>query len=185
MSIKAVLFDADGTLYNHRFGAPPVVYHNLLLKEFERLKESYGMETAKRYVEEYTLKELMLDPDLLYTLDKLKKKNLLLFIISDHDQDCLESIVRSFGIEEFFDEIVTSSKVGGVKRLLKGFEYILEKYSLKSSEAIRVGDSVKRDILPAVAVGIKPLFVVRAHNRCEMKKYYTNIHSLVEIIKYI
>jgi putative hydrolase of the HAD superfamily len=92
------------------------------------------------------------------TLRKLKKQGYKLAIISDAPK--LKAWIRlvSMGIDEFFDAVITFDDTGKRKPNNLPFRKTLEKMRIKPHEALMVGDSIKRDMIGAKAMGIKTVF---------------------------
>ena len=63
------------------------------------------------------------------------------------------------GLRDF--EIFTPKETGADKPELKAFLAVLEKMQVDPNEAVMVGDSIERDILPAQAIGIKAVLMDR------------------------
>ncbi len=92
------------------------------------------------------------------TLRKLKEQGYKLAIISDAPK--LKAWIRlvSMGIDEFFDVVITFDDTGKRKPNNLPFRKTLKKMRIKPGEALMVGDSIKRDIIGAKALGIKTVF---------------------------
>ena len=69
--------------------------------------------------------------------------------------------LRACGIADLLDFIVISDVVGFRKPEREIFELALEKADVTSSEAVYVGDSWNMDVLPAVKVGLKAVWLNR------------------------
>lgn len=65
----------------------------------------------------------------------------------------LQSVIKDFGIHQYFTTIVESSIVGVRKPDAELFRIALERLSISASEAMIVGDSYKNDMAPAIQLG--------------------------------
>ena len=67
----------------------------------------------------------------------------------------VETVLADFGLLHFFKKIVESAVVGVRKPDPKIFELGVEALGLKPEEVLVVGDSYKKDILPALTLGCR------------------------------
>lgn len=119
-----------------------------LLKLLKRVRELAG-----------GLKFKLFD-DVLPTLDFLKRKGLILGLLTNLDRD-MKPIARELGLESLLDFIVTSGETGADKPNPKIFLAALQKAGVKADEAVHVGDQYKIDVQGARGVGIKPILLDR------------------------
>lgn len=89
-------------------------------------------------------------------LDKLKKYNLSIGIISNWDGH-LREVLKDLGILSYFDYIVDSGIVGVEKPDLKIFDCFLEISGFDRTEVLFVGDTYYCDIVGANAAGIEAI----------------------------
>jgi HAD superfamily hydrolase (TIGR01509 family) len=85
------------------------------------------------------------------------------------------------GLRDF--EIFTPKDTKSSKPDLKAFLAVLEKMQVDPEEAVMVGDSIERDILPAQAIGIKAILIDRAGSAG--KSDCDRISSLKELKKFL
>lgn len=62
--------------------------------------------------------------------------------------------LRKLGIGKYIDAIVTSEEAGAEKPASSIFKLILEKLKVKPNEALFIGDSLRRDVEGAIAMGL-------------------------------
>ena len=106
-------------------------------------------------------------PDMLTTLiedaddilDELKKTYRLCLITntSTSGEEDVRKALREFGIEKYFEVVVSSVDVQSKKPDSKIFLEALNKLRLKSSEVVMVGNRIDTDILGANKLGIKSI----------------------------
>jgi len=70
-----------------------------------------------------------------------------------------EKRMEAFGIRHYFDLIISSAEEGVAKPDRRIFEIALERAGCRPEEAWMVGDRLDNDILPAVKLGMKTLWV--------------------------
>lgn len=71
----------------------------------------------------------------------------------------VESVLDDFGIRKYFRKIIESAVVGVRKPDPKIFELGVEALGLKPEETLVIGDSYKKDIVPAESIGCKVLWL--------------------------
>jgi len=99
--------------------------------EFEIFREGYRQNSK-------------LFPDTVKTLEMLKKKGLLLALVSNNWKGMYE-LFDEYGIMKYFDVTVLSEEVGALKSGLKPFEYVLAKLNLLPKDCLMVGDKPEED----------------------------------------
>ncbi len=105
--------------------------------------------------------------DVLPTVQELKKRKLVLGLLTNMDQD-MAPLSRSLGIAEHIDFVVTSGEVGEDKPAPGIFLAALKKAAVTPAEAIHVGDQYAVDVVGARGVGIKALLVDRDNTSPEV-----------------
>jgi len=79
----------------------------------------------------------------------------------------LEDVLASVGYRELFDVVADSERVGAVKPDRALFEYALRALGAEPAAAWMVGDSLKRDIRGAEALGLRHAWLVGDRLGCE------------------
>lgn len=92
------------------------------------------------------------------TLSKLKSNGLKLAIVSDAPRLKCWIRLAYMGIDSLFDAVVSFDDSKQCKPGKLPFETVLKKLNCKPSEAVMVGDNIKRDILGAKKRGIATIF---------------------------
>jgi len=121
--------------------------------------------------------------DVLPTLEKLKKSNLILGLISNVAQD-MESTYAKLGLQPYLDFKVTSAEVGYDKPRPEIFLAALKKAAVKPEEALYVGDQYQIDIVGARGVGIKAVLIDRNDYFSDITDS-PRIRSLDQIMDYL
>jgi putative hydrolase of the HAD superfamily len=127
-----------------------------------------------------------LEEDAIPTLKKLDENGYKLGIISNagDDQD-VQQLARGFGIQKYFDFILTSAACSYRKPHPRIFELALANWYLLPSEAVMVGDNLTADIRGAQSAGIYGVWLNRrADPQMETEETVTpdaSISSLSEL----
>ena len=127
-----------------------------------------------------------LEEDAIPTLIKLDENGYKLGIISNagDDQD-VQQLARGFGIQKYFDFILTSAACSYRKPHPRIFELALANWYLLPSEAVMVGDNLTADIRGAQSAGIYGVWLNRrADPQMETEETVTpdaSISSLSEL----
>jgi beta-phosphoglucomutase-like phosphatase (HAD superfamily) len=79
------------------------------------------------------------------------------------NKDAYKTTLIDYGIEKYFDLIISSSDVGVSKPSLEIFELALNEASCTPNEAIMVGDRLDNDIIPAQIIGMKTVWIKQGY----------------------
>ena len=99
-------------------------------------------------------------PEVLSTLDELRRRDLELGIVSNFDSR-LFPVLKGLGIADLFDTVTISSLAHAAKPSPKIFELALEQHAVEPGEAIHVGDSVRDDVEGATKAGLNAVLLAR------------------------
>ena len=98
------------------------------------------------------------------TLQKLLRRDVKLGIISNvSSHEVATGILDKVRLTEYFDEILTSARVGIRKPDPGIFRYALMQFKARPEEAVMVGDSEIHDIGGGYIAGLKTVLVDRRH----------------------
>ncbi len=181
MTIKAVFFDVGETLVNEErqwglwadflgvtrftfFAAMgAVIAQNLHhSKVFEMIKPGFERATANLERQKLGIPDEMqlsdFYPDAIPCLQALKSRGFKVGL-SGNQPARAEALLTSYGLP--VDYIASSSSWGIEKPDPRFFQKILEITALEAHEVAYVGDRLDNDILPALEVGLKAIFVRR------------------------
>ena len=118
-------------------------------------------------------------PDVLETLTALRKRGLILDVISNFDSRLID-ILEGLGTADWFEEVFISSRVGHAKPAWQIFQTALARHKLEPSEAMHVGDSEENDFRGAANAGLTGVLLDRRANPAP--KDFRQIKDLKEII---
>ena len=98
-------------------------------------------------------------------LEELQRHKVPMGVLSNWDYQ-LPDILRSLGLDTFFQFIVPSTEIGAEKPSPAFFAYGLQKVQaahphLEAHHCFYIGDHYEKDVLPARAAGMTPLWLVR------------------------
>lgn len=71
----------------------------------------------------------------------------------------VETVLREFQLDGLFDEVIESAVVGIRKPDARIYQLGVERLGMQPSEVAVIGDSVKKDILPAKRIGCKAFWL--------------------------
>lgn len=94
-------------------------------------------------------------------LDRLQERYAVLAVATDEFPDALGKKLSAVfpDHEELFDAVVTPDETGIMKPATQFYTRILEAHDLEPAETVMVGDSWKRDLAPAKALGMATVLV--------------------------
>ena len=104
----------------------------------------------------------VLYPEALDTLLELKRRGLILDVISNFDSRLI-GILAGLGVRPLFDEVFLSSRVGYAKPDAQIFHAALRQHGLKPTEALHVGDNEICDLQGADQAGLRAVLIDREH----------------------
>ena len=122
-------------------------------------------------------------PETTELLEKLKKADLKLGIISNFDSRVYD-VMNDLGIGGYFDTIIISSEAGYAKPHSRIFKLALQKSGASAHECIHVGDDLNNDFHSPRTVGIKALLLDR-EGQNEAIGERNRISTLTEILKHL
>src|SRR5258708_2939618 len=181
--IKVVLFDFDGTLAQTMLPAlkianrlaPEYNLKKISLKEAEKLKDLGAKEIIKLYkIPFYKVPQIVLRirkelskelpkikafPGIKEVLTKLKKRNMVLGIVTSNSKENVEQFLKNNGILEI-DFIYSELNFFGKGKVIKN---LLKKRKINPKTALYVGDEV-RDVEAARNGGVKVVAVSWGYN---------------------
>jgi len=155
-----------------------------------RVAERYGFPVPDDFWEislEMHAKYGELFPDAVETIKALKALGLHVGIITDSDNDYIESHLKALGIYDLFDSITTSEEAGYFKPHPRPFLLALQKAGATPEEALYVGDNPLKDCVGARNVGmLSVLLDPKAEKRelwgsCDF--VVSRLFDVVEIVK--
>jgi putative hydrolase of the HAD superfamily len=121
--------------------------------------------------------------DALPALDELKKRQLILGLISNIEQNMAETLEK-LGLSSRLDIVVTSQDAGFAKPHKEIFQYATNKAGVQPGEAIYIGDQYQVDVVGSRNAGMKSILLDRSD-------YYPEnvdcpkVESLAELEQYL
>jgi putative hydrolase of the HAD superfamily len=97
-------------------------------------------------------------PNIKPTLKELKKRKIKLAIVSDAPKVKAYQRLLAMNIEKYFDFVIGFEDTGKKKKDELPLKMAIEKLELDSKEIMMVGDSIKRDVLPAKKLDLISVF---------------------------
>lgn len=127
--------------------------------------------------------KLVLFDDVAPALDDLKKRGLILGLISNIERAMTETL-KELGLSSKLDIVVTSQDAGFAKPRPEIFQYALRQAGRQPSDAMYIGDQYQVDVLGARGAGMKGILL----DRGDYYKDVTDcprIRSLSELSDYL
>ncbi len=192
VKIKAVIFDLDGTITEPFFdfdairwemGFEPDAGPILELMEKMTPKQRENAERILEYHEEKAVVESKLNPGARETLDALRKKGVLIGILTRNKRSNVQAIADKFGLK--FDAVVDRED-GPVKPDAFGVQYLCKQFAIRPEESLVVGDYLF-DLLCAKAAGAVAVLLKNHHKADEFAQHadfvIENIAEIIQIIE--
>lgn len=117
------------------------------------------MEEYHKFYEEKHSELASLYPGIREILQFLKNRNIIVALFTGKGRIATDISLREFGIENYFDMIITGNDVEEYKPSGNGIKKILNKFSLDPKNVLMVGDAVS-DILAAKSTGVNIASVI-------------------------
>jgi 2-haloacid dehalogenase len=100
-------------------------------------------------------------PEVKETLRSLRRQNCRIAILSNGDPDMLDKVVRSNGLQDLFDALLSVAEVGVFKPSSRVYRLALTRFGA-TREQITFVSSNRWDVAGAQAFGLKPVWVNRS-----------------------
>ncbi|WP_297439099.1 HAD family hydrolase [Thermococcus sp.] len=211
--MRAVLFDIDGTILTEmpliqlflprvydelskRLGITREEARNRFLDEIIGRKDTYDWHDWNFFFQMFNISlcyeellksyphKLQVYPDVLPTLEWLKKKDYSLGVVTS-GPSYQRLKLELTGLSKYFDVILTREDVKAIKPEPKIFLHALEKLGVKPGEALYVGDSLSQDVYGAKHLGMTAVWINRSgENGYHMADYeIRTLHELRKILE--
>ena len=176
-----------GAPYRWRESEDPEVfirYLEIILAEAGvKLPRDTVLEILKRINQTARKETYVLYDDVLPTLKKLKKRGLIVGLITSLTKD-MNLICSNLGLSPYLDFVVTSKEAGANKPEPPIFLLALDRAGVGASEAVYIGDQYETDVVGARGVGINPVLIDRYDLMPEVSDC-PRIQSLTELPQYL
>ena len=203
--IEAVIFDLDDTLYNEidyvksGFRAAAKVMSGVenayekLYAAFSEKKSAIDEvlknegitdeETKNKCVRAYReqIPDIALSPEVSELLEKLKKDNIKIGIITDGRPEGQRNKIKALGLEKYADEIIITDEIGGVmfrKPNDISFRIMQRRLNVPFNRMIYVGDNTGKDFIAPKQLGMNVL-----HYKNPAGIYYTSESSCYDFVE--
>ena len=118
------------------------------------------MEATAEFCDEF-ITFVYLDPATEKILHTLHGKYKLGIISNFAIPECIDELLKTYGLAELLDAVVVSAAVNKRKPSPEIFLNALKKIDVSADEAVFVGDTLDADIDGAKSVGIKAIYIQR------------------------
>ena len=137
----------------------------------------------------YSTKYIRLYDGVKDLLDTLKAKGKKIYLLSNAQRSFTENELNMFGLAPYFDGICISSDEECSKPDLHYFKILFERYNLKKSESIMIGNDYLSDIGGAADFGIDSLYIhqsISPEIEGELRSNYSvmdgNVYKIKDLI---
>jgi putative hydrolase of the HAD superfamily len=107
----------------------------------------------------YSTKYITLYPGVIDLLDTLKAKGKKIYLLSNAQRSFTENELNMFGLTKYFDGICISSDEECSKPDTHYYQILFDRFKLKKSESIMIGNDYISDIGGAADFGIDSLYI--------------------------
>ena len=118
--------------------------------------------------------------DTVFTLEKAKELGYKNYVVSNNYPELLDTM-KKLKMDGYFQECISSGKIGYDKPRKEIFEYVL-KIAQYPDICYMIGDNPISDIQGAKAMGIPTIFVHR-EAECDADYKFSNLKDIVSILK--
>lgn len=148
-------------------------------KLLERLEIPHDFRLVSRLAKKAAeMEEVELYPDAVPTIETVKEMNIKTAVLTTIAIWRFQSVLDANGVK--MDYIYTGREAGAVKPNPRAYLTVLEKLSLKPSEALMVGDDLATDVLAPKRLGMRGVWL-RRNGKEESSKADYIVSSLTEL----
>jgi HAD superfamily hydrolase (TIGR01509 family) len=128
-------------------------------KEFELIiqRTTQKLIPVKKIIE-ITIESQIIPKEHIKIVKELKK-DFKVGILSNNIREWVLPVLKNYKIENLFDALIISSKVGARKPDAIIYYEALKKFSIKPEEAIFIADELSEDLVPARGLGMKTIWL--------------------------
>jgi putative hydrolase of the HAD superfamily len=155
------------------YGLSPERYGHSMLQAFKQISKSHRIDQNKidqSFIEELALRVPTTIPNLIdgaLELLKWSSKRYTLSLLTRGIPEFQLKKIKALEIEKYFTTVQVVEKKG-----TNEFQNFLLKINANPSECWVVGDSIKSDINPAIALGIDPILYLYSHHTYYWRQEY-------------
>lgn len=162
----------------------------LIQKRFEDTLNQFNIDSIdplkmnEKYLELMPL-QTKLFPDVVATLDYLKKRRYQMHIITNGFSEVQHRKIESSGLKPYFSRIFISEEIQAPKPDRRIFEYALTSCNARKSRSLMIGDNWDTDIVGAMNYGISQAYINNSHKvpptPQKKQRGQSNFHSIEEV----
>ncbi len=128
-------------------------------KEFEiSIQRAVQKNIPVKKIIELTIKSQIIPKEHIRIVKELKKEYRV-GILSNNVDEWVRQVMKNYKIENLFDTVVISSKVGARKPSALIYYEALKRFNVKPEETVFVADEVAEDLVAASGLGIKTIWL--------------------------
>lgn len=159
--------------------------HNRMLY-MQGFLENIGRKPANGALELYDvywnsmLDTMELFPYVKPLMNALQHKGILIAMLTDLTAHIQHRKIQKLGLADYIDCMVTSEEAGQEKPSEIAFTRILEKLALPAAKALMIGDSQKKDIDGAIALGINAMLYKKEYAQTMNQKVMDYVNGRMD-----
>jgi len=157
-------------------------YERIMLSEAGIKADDRLIQGLLGKMRQFKLKHVLFD-DVLPALNELRKRGLILGLISNVDKDTT-SLLDDLGLTEWLRVVVTSQEVGFTKPSPEIFREAVKRAGIQPHEAIYVGDQYQIDGVGANQAGMKGILIDRVDYFAEVADG-PRLRNLGQLVAYL
>jgi HAD superfamily hydrolase (TIGR01549 family) len=128
-------------------------------KEFElAIQRATQTKIPVKKIIEITIKGQIIPKEHIKIVRNLRRKYKV-GILSNNVQEWVDKVLKNYKIENLFDAVIVSSKVGARKPDAIIYYEALKKLSVKSEEVVFIADELSEDLVVATGLGMKTIWL--------------------------
>lgn len=153
----------------------------LTLLDFKIANEELARQLSELFLQLLPSRTLLF-PHTKEVLEYLIDKGYSLHIITNGFEKTQFGKMKNSGLEDYFQQIITSESSNSLKPQKEIFDYALQKSGAEVGNSIMIGDSIEVDIMGAMNIGMDQVHVNFTGAEQEVKPTYT-VTSLEQLTK--
>ncbi|HEX9997480.1 MAG TPA: HAD family hydrolase [Abditibacterium sp.] len=123
-------------------------------------------------------------PDVITTLNSLRKSGLTLAILTNGTVECQQGKIEALGLDALVDVVVISEREGCKKPAPELFWRACEKLKKKPENCLMIGDNFKADVQGALDAGLEAIFLQHSSSDDSIPNVPT-IHAMSEVVSFL
>lgn len=147
----------------------------LALLDFHIADEALARQLSELFLQLLPTRTILF-PDTIEVLQYLRDKGYGMHLITNGFEEIQHCKLKSSGLAEFFEVVVTSECSNSLKPQREIFEYAMNRTGASVEESLMIGDTLDVDVLGALNIGMDAVHVNYNAQEQEVEPTYTIYH---------